>query len=292
MRRAWLAVLAMTAVTTGAFAADVSEPVEVPVASQLSGYVEGFIGFANQDYWASDYGGYQGFGGAGRANLNLDGWSIQLDVFGDHWDLVDDDFSYDVFGSFGGAAHLSLRDQTSYLIGVFGGHTKVSTYYTGYNFGGFFYGAEAQVYWGNLTLYGQVGGLNSVTGGAESYAPIDEFFARAVARYFFTPNTKLEAGATLLTGDIWGPTFPDRTINWNLKLEQKLGASPVSIFAEIDGVHSTYVSNQAWDPLYRAMAGVKLSFGSGTLQEQNNSGATLDTPDFGVIGWIRDNNLN
>lgn len=277
-------VLAATVVGSGAAMAGNVSLTPASGVEQLSGYIEGYGGLGSQANWANPYGGWPGFGGAARAAYRVSPtWSIQADIFGSHNDVPDD--AYYKYGQLGGAIHLSRRGANG-LFGLVGGYTQVESYEGYYGFGGLFYGLEAQADLGHFSLYGQAGGLTSISGYYQSSYPVNEIFGRIVGRYFVKPNLKLEAGLTLFNGDIWGPSDPDTTLIWNAKAEYKFNG-PISTFVAVDGTHSSYVRNDSYDPVYRAMVGVKLSFGGGTLEDANRDGASLDTPDFSAIGFAR-----
>ena len=158
------AALAFAAAILSAGSAAAQSPMAMtnPAVQPLSGYVEGFGGGdSSKSYYNQFNSPY--YGGAGRLSwMFAPGWSVQGDVFGSH--TVSDSYtspnSY-AYGATGGALHLSKRTPT-YLIGVFGGFSDIEIEASSpyWKLDAFFYGGEGQVHFGNLTLYGQVGGIN------------------------------------------------------------------------------------------------------------------------------------
>jgi hypothetical protein len=252
----------------------------------ISGHVELYGQGLWQDYW--DY-YYRGIGAAGRVNWWFaPNMSAQFDLGGQ--------MSSDVYGngygtySFYGAAHVSKRTE-SRLLGVFGGVAAPSDYYGQY--GGdpsIFGGVEGQWYNGPFTLYSQAGLMRQLAG---YYGPPSDpvyaftyFFGQVEGRYFITPNTKASVNIGIVTGSIWGGYGGSQTVfSYGGELEHRFASNPLSIFGRLQGFTGGpyYVVNG-----YRAMGGIKFNFGTGTLEEQDRSGATLKVmEDFAPIGDLR-----
>lgn len=271
------------AVVTGTGVAAQS-PMPMPV-EPFSGYVEGYGGYGWREGLFDVPGSFTGGGGAVRLSyMFMSPWSIQADVFGNQFNGSGSVFTY---GELGGALHLSKRGP-NHLIGVFGGYDMVDGGQL-LDFSTFFYGAEGQLHLGNFTIYGQAGGLAGVQTDGINIGP-EYMFARLVGRAFFTPNTKLEGGVTVFKGHPFADGgLADTTTVWNVKLEHQFNG-PLSAFVSADTMNSTFVVNSGQTmPYSRVMAGLKISFGAGSLQDANGGGATLDTPDFAPLGLVRQN---
>ena len=185
--------VALAAVSTSAHAADLDRELGLIV----SGVVDQWVGVQIIDGPAVAA-GPAGFttdsetlfanGGEGLLSLPLgENLSIQSDVKYEYNSNAMSD-SFDVIGprySYQGAVHLSWRDPSSGLFGIFGGAgtSDMSSFDTDAHF----VGGEAQLYMGDMTFYAQGGyvdfSADSVIFGPAVLAGLDDgFFARGVFR--------------------------------------------------------------------------------------------------------------
>jgi hypothetical protein len=314
-----LAGLAMSAAATTpiASAADLplKAPPPAPAPQRASGYVEAYMGGA----WSRDenptpllfgqddlkYNGWV-LGGAGRANWwAMSNVSVQLDAqaegtqykfptlaglsFNNHFSTLD----------FLVAGHANWRDPQRGLLGIFGGigdaggnaHTS-NGFNSGVRHG--VIGAEGQLYWNMLTLYGQAGydatmGMGNVT----FIDNVHQWFVRGTGRYFIGPNFMLEGTVQYANGTIehiqTGFPIPNTSFNtllWRLKGEWRPEWGPFSLFALYEGSRAdSDIMPSLGMPFTekvtdnRVMAGVRLYLGQDTLLANDRNGATLDIRD-------------
>ena len=233
-------------------------------------------------------------GGSARVSIPFsNNFSGQLDIDGEanllNGSQIDDNYGH----AFWATGHLSLRDPSSHLIGVFGSIGAASAG-EDEQANVFVIGGEGQLYLGNFTLYGQAGYFttdNEDPGGFDGIE--DAVFVRAVGRMFLGAGTRLEAEGTFASGDI----DPDATADssdpmwaWGARFEQEiagLGATnmPLAWFA---GYRGSYAENQSDNTEYTDhtfMVGLRFLFGSPTLQDNDRRGATLDSP-WAIPRWV------
>jgi hypothetical protein len=185
-------------------------------------------------------------------------------------------------GTFGG--HLSWRDPSSHLLGVFGGggfsidggdNGGPSTFY--------FAGVEGQAYFNQLTLQAQVGFLDGQDKWLET---IDNaYFMRGVASYYFKPNTKLSVEVSFLHGSRPN-NDPDSggvidLPGWGIRLDQAIGNSGGALFASWNGYdfRTTEESDAPWVNEFKV--GFVKRFGSSSILDNDRNGAGLDLPSVG-----------
>jgi len=217
--------------------------------------------------------------GALRLGMNFgSGFLVQGDLLGEITDASDDD-SY--VSGWAGAAHLAWRDPSRGLLGIFGAYGVTdqdddSTDTTDV----YLLGVEGQAYFGNWTLYGQGGYLDS-NGEGPNDSIHDAGFARVVARYFIQPNTKLEAGLAGAFGKMDSDDDDLWLANWSLAAEHQLAGTPFSMFVGYDG---TYYDQDGEGNItdHTIKVGARFVFGGGSedLMSKDRYGATLDTPAF------------
>lgn len=176
-----------------------------------------------------------------------------------------------------GALHAFYRQPDSFLVG---GFVQVGSADYGDDGPGdalkhVFGGAEGQVFLGDATLYGQVGGLRF------SYDDSDYtttgYFVTGEFRYYLEPNLKVEAhgGFNSLKDDDSGPEL--KTWSFGIGAEYRLEDSPFSLFATADHMVSTtdYDLSGLTMTSDRIMVGAKVNFGTDTMKERDRSGASL-----------------
>lgn len=257
----------------------------------VSGMVESwmgytFIGSVDSDEDSLD--DYFNGGRSGRLSLPLgDNLSIQMDVdnetnsswaYGDSDKYDDDDFHY----SFQGLGHLSWRDPSTGLIGVFGGagtgragdRDPMSLRVIG---------GEAQFYLSNLTLYGQGGYLDG-TGDGDVFN--DAVFGRGVLRWFTSENSVLQGEASYASGTVEDEDAS--IIEWGARYGTVIAGLPIigdtNVFVGYRGNKFSSDEDDESFVDHTFMVGFRTWFGGNTLQEHDRVGATLDAPNFGR--WI------
>jgi hypothetical protein len=153
-------------------------------------------------------------GGEARLNTWLTpGWTAQFDLAAEGTTGIKTNSFFSFFntqqdGRVSGvaAAHASYRAE-NFLLGGFGGFVGANNI----EFSGDMYygmvGAEGQVYFGPLTLYGQ-GGYLGLIDGSHQFEARNWGFLRAVGRYFWTPDDKIQLEGGYARGsDLRPPPF-------------------------------------------------------------------------------------
>jgi hypothetical protein len=262
----FLAGISLIALASPAFAADAIY-LDAPVADvrePFSGHIEGYIGGIRFDAGEFDDDAWI-FGGAARANYAFTShWNIQGDLFGESTRF--DDFNFDHIGA---GAHLFWRDPNSFALGVFGSVTSIGSFI---DLKEYLIGPEGQVYFGNLTLYGQAyyGKLDSSDG-----FNADIWGARGVARYFLHDNFKLEGEVGFRNYSEGG----DDLDVWTLaaQADYRFADSPFSVFGRYQ--FDTFSDGPGADlDTHKFLVGFRGTFGAKTLMEEDRYGATMDLP--------------
>jgi len=292
LKQLFAGAAALAALTTVAQAADMRPVLKAPAAEpqqQASGYVEVYTGWASTvvdltqcyrgegcDAWSAfDESGWV-LGGAGRGNYWISpGMSLQVDVQAEGTSYGDNGDRRSVHSYLIGG-HLSWRNPQQSLYGVFVGAGDANSTRHGV------IGAEAQWYWGQFTLYGQVGYDSTIDSG---YVDVSAWFLRATGRYFVNPNFMIEATGMYANGDVdfGGDSRGFDTWIWQAKAEWRLATAPISLFAKYQGSQTNYdtLVNGPWSfdaksKDHRVMFGLKLNMGDRNLQATDRAGATLD----------------
>lgn len=177
------------------------------------------------------------------------------------------------------AGHVFYRQPGSFLIGAIGqlGTDDVTNPFQHYNYERAYAGAEAQVYAGNATLYGQVAAQRV----AQGDYPRTGYVATAEARYFLTPNFKIKGHVGIDHLDYEGGSGSQTEYKAGLGAEYRLDAQPLSVFAQYDFTHYTESDGSAYTANdNRILVGVKWNFGTDTLEDRDHTGASLKPFNF------------
>ena len=261
---------AIAATTTSAFAADAPVVLDQELAQpHISGYGEVYLGGL---YFATPGDDADGTtaGAAARVNFPIDArWNIQTDAVIDSlWVEGTNIYSY------GGAIHGYWRDPSAYALGGF----ATITGYGGEDFGGvdlysFSVGPEAQAYFGNVTVYGQVYyGQLRASGESEH---LDNWGGRGVVRYFAQDDLRFdgELGFARLSAN--GAHFD--TVSAALQATYRFTGTPWSVFGRYQLDHLTFSEGPGSVNVHKYVIGLRASFGSDTLLSEDRNGATMDT---------------
>jgi len=144
-----------------------------------------------------------------------------------------------------------------------------------------FFGAEAQGYFGDLTLTGQVARQNFVNKADSSANVSGDVYKRgsvatAKVDYFVNDNWKVTGGYSF--NNVSGGVSHD-TKKYTLGTEYRLDNYPVSFFADYTrnklSFDEQFFSTSKFDT-DAVMLGMKWNFGSDSLKSRNRSGASLD----------------
>ncbi|MEZ4282177.1 MAG: hypothetical protein R3F21_21445 [Myxococcota bacterium] len=222
--------------------------------------------------------------GRGAVSIPFLDWnSFQVDVIGERPlnESTDDDKTT---GDLTFAGHLSHRDPSAYLVGVFGGGGM--TFDDGDDsdlLAFYFAGAEAQLYWNAWTFHGQAGYLDGEDQFRETIE--DAGFGRAVAGYYYQPNGKVSAELSYLRGDRPNGSGGDgnlELIGWGVKVERFAHCDclpgPVGISLAYDG-YDFQATNETDSPeVHELRLGFRLLFGGRSLLDNDRRAAGLDLP--------------
>jgi outer membrane protein with beta-barrel domain len=284
LRKTCVGAFGVFALASVGHAADLKPVLKAPgaVDQQATGYVEAYTGWARTtiDFFDGDSDRANGWalGGAGRGNYWINNnMSLQVDAQAEGT-------SYDAPGggnfsthNYLAGGHLSWRNPQQHLFGLFGGIGDAGGSFASQRYG--VIGAEAQWYWHQFTLYGQVG-YDSTLGGS-GFSDTSAWFIRGTGRYFINPNFMLEGTVMYANGDIdfnGGQSFGFETWTWQAKAEWRLPTAPFSVYAKYQGSETTHDNQFFVDKVtdHRVLLGLKLHMGDRTLQQTDRAGATLD----------------
>lgn len=241
----------------------------------------------NDDYISS--------GISGRLSLPLDDMlSVQMDGDLEYTtNSFDDDGSDDTFKhSFQFGTHFSARDPSRGLIGIFGA-AGLGTGDDDSDDGKKTFiavGGEVQGYFGNKTLYLQGGYIDSADlDGDENDALHDAFFVRGVARWFLTPDSRLQAEVSYVDGDRDDDSEGETIIEWGGRYDWVLPGLPLigdtPVYVGYRGAYFENGADLAEYTEHTVMVGTVYHFGGSNRQEFDRTGATLNLPNFGRWVW-------
>ena len=273
----------------------------------VSGYLDSWIGASfianDRGDMDPDHDSYMTTGQNGRLSLPLsDVLAIQTDFNNETTGNAfrsnsSDDFSH----SFDFGVHMSARDPSRGLFGVFGafGQGKGDDSSGRHNY--WAVGGEAQFYTDNATFYVQGGYLDSKEADDDPNKDglHDAFFVRGVARWFMTPDSRLQGEVAYANGSQDnidsggdGAPFDMDVIQWGARYDTVISGVPlIGDSAVFVGYRGTYFDNGCCGrddsgrfTEHTIMAGFSYHFGGQTLQEFDRVGATLELPTFGR--WV------
>ncbi|MCR9235326.1 MAG: hypothetical protein NXI17_01510 [Alphaproteobacteria bacterium] len=213
------------------------------------------------------------------------GVSIQKDLVYDRSDLGVDYNGGFVDGNvtssdFDAATHIYTQN-SSYLLGAIVQLGKTSFDFAGFNQDTtrFYFGGEAQKYYGNFTFYGQAGYQRTKTDGGGPFGSSnfasDGLIASLEARYFYTDNWRFDVKGTYAYQqyDFEGSDALD-ALELAAGTEYRFADTPFSLTSDIswqiadnEGVESSRTT---------VLVGVKMNLGAETLKSRDRGGVTLD----------------
>jgi len=222
-------------------------------------------------WFNSDFGAFEAshVDFAGRVNA----WLTRSLSF--QFDAWDEELYFDGDGDtsmYGGAVHASVRDPSSHLVGVLAS--------IGNSFGGNYanVGAEAQLYLGNLTLYGQAGygwGYDNADGQTMPYVHL-------VARQFLNPDLMIEGQAGYGSFD-FGAGSTD-VVRWEARLEGRLPRTPLSAYVAYQGMYESSGGGSLTESAL--VGGIRLMTASSLLANDRSGASLVDyNPLFGYPIW-------
>ena len=271
-----------------AFAADVAPPDDSLLFAALFGISAGIQDASgskdDEDDNEVDVDAGSNFTLAGHGHVSIplgDTFSAQLDGQSEFYDRANNNED-EAQGAHMLGGHLSFRDPGMGLIGIFGGAGM------GYNDDGdddgdgigFLAGIEGQLYLDQFTLYAQVGWAD-INVDSEDEGFTDAWFARGVARYFFSEDFLLQAEVSYGENSHFVDGDDDSEIwNWGALGKMRLSES-MPIYGTLEYRGGDYwTEDQEGDSVeeHAVLIGLDFVFGATTLWENDRRGATLDTP--------------
>ena len=272
------------ALASFAQAADMQPVLKAPAAvdQQATGYVELYSGWARfaVDVFEDGTSRSNGwaFGGAGRGNYWIGrDMSVQVDAQAEGTSNDNPGSGRFSTHSYLVGGHLSWRNPQQSLFGLFGGIGDAGGSVGSQRYG--LIGAEAQWYWNQFTLYGQVGYDTTLANNGS--VDTNAWFIRGTGRYFVNPNFLIEGTVMYADGSIdfnVGQSFDFQTWLWQAKAEWRFATAPFSVYAKYQGSETSYHGILDIDKItdHRVLLGLKLHMGDRTLQQTDRAGATLD----------------
>ena len=96
------------------------------------------------------------------------------------------------------------------------------------------------------------------------------------ARYFINPNLMISGNLADAYSNESAEDEPHNLLQWGASVEWRKDGSPFGLFASYQGSLDSEIGGSTDNvTVHSAMAGLKIYFGSQTLREQADSGATL-----------------
>lgn len=301
MKKLLLAVAPLALlVAVPALAADARAPFAPPPPppAPLFGVVlEGWAGWSmiGGDYtsvYVNDQ-NFGAFGGSARAGAALGNQlSLQLDLLGEGSSNGGNDGNIYFKDSLVGGGHISWRNNDG-LVGAFGGvaSSRATFISAPDRMTAWFAGIEGQAYLGDITFYAQAGYFDAKP---YKWTFHEAGFGRILGRYFFAPNTSIQAEASLLYGqqdDAANTVQSGRAVGWGVRLDHQLpiypGASTGLFAAYRGGLFESFDDPFAGDNHrivdHTLLGGIRVGFGTaGTdLKTNDRRGINLDLPDVG-----------
>ncbi|MBC8035700.1 MAG: hypothetical protein H7X89_00555 [Rhizobiales bacterium] len=229
------------------------------------------------------------YGADGRVRFDLSSvLSVQGDLLWD--DAATHSGSEDIYhGGWMGGGHLNWTDRQSGLLGIFGGVGTAESDQATTDF--WFMGGEGQIYLDMATLYAQAGYFDAVSSGSvEKDAFNDAYFGRIVGRYFFSPDSRLQAEFSYANGNQDDDDVSMDVFSWGARYDHQIFES-IGVFAAYDGGYYDNGSGVDTGSYFEHVArgGVSISFGRPDMMAADRSGPNLDMP--WVTHWAASGNI-
>jgi hypothetical protein len=287
--------LALAISANSAMAADYEAQVQQLVVSGVVDSWNGYTFVRNVSDTTVDPDSYFSSGLSGRLSLPLgENLAMQMDGDLEYTDNAfedDDDGVFEYSGQLG--AHLTYRDPNMGAFGVFGAFGSGNANNDSNDF--FAVGGEAQLYVNDLTFYLQGGYLDGEAEnqtGPDTDAFHEAVFVRGVARWFLTPDSRLQGQIAYATGHQDTSDYDMDIFEWGVRYDMILAGLPIigdtPVYVGYRGARFDNEGNNGGDDgrytEHTIMVGSSYSFGGNTMREFDRVGATLDLPNFGR--WV------
>lgn len=181
---------------------------------------------------------------------------------------------------FDSATHIYTQN-SSYLLGAIAQIGKTSFNFSGFTqeTNRFYFGGEAQKYYGNFTIYGQAGYQKTKTDDAGPFSgsgyESDGLIASVEGRYFFTDDWRFDVKATYAYQQ-YDIQNMDALDVWQLAAgtEYRFTDTPFSLTSDISW---SMADNEGVETKRTTfLLGVKMNLGAETLKSRDRGGVTLD----------------
>lgn len=272
MKKLILGMLSVAFVSP-AFAADRIGAVDyaAPPADQVSGSIGASVGalvvtYEGESETATLY------NANGKLNYRFDpNWNAQFDAR-----YNGTSFDGGTMSVFGGGVHVFKRDPSAYAVGGFAAYDYM-TFDGDDGISSYRFGPEFQIYNGNITYYGQAYWGQYLFDGEGS---LNNWGARGEVRYFATENLRLEGD--LGFSQLYEGGDSINTLSAGLEAEKRFDNSPFSVWGRYQFDHISY-DGDGYNT-HSFLVGLRASFGTGTLFDEDRNGATMETPDNKLFG--------
>lgn len=248
-----------------------------PALADPSGFISIGVGPASQ-YVGTDadnetFSGFAIRGAASGVYMFTPVLGAQGDLFyyrGDYGDEIPQGQGIDA------ALHVFYREPGSFLIGGLVQLGRDRFDYEGseiFSADRSYVGGEAQVHLDSLTLYAQ-GGMQQLSIDEELATALSGWFGRAEARYFLTPDLRIEAHVGMDTLEFLNLSLD--AVSAGVGAEYKLESLPVSLFASYEyRTSSINVPDAPTINDHRVLVGAKFALGEDSLLDRDRNGASL-----------------
>lgn len=181
--------------------------------------------------------------------------------------------------SIDGALHGFYREADKFLVGGFVQLGTDSFEYNGVE-GAYadraYVGGEAQIFLDSLTLYGQAGMQQFENGYGADSVNLDGWFGMLEARYFLTPDLRIEAHAGLSSLALSLAEITLNSAKVGIGVEYKFENLPVSLFATYDFTTSSFdMAPSITVNEHRFLVGARFALGEESLLDRDRNGASL-----------------
>ncbi|QKV17417.1 hypothetical protein [Oricola thermophila] len=267
--KAHLVVAIIAASAVPAYATDQVANIDNSSAITCSGHVEAYYGELAVDDGIGRAEA-KSHGGDIRANCNFhQRWNAQGDLFVDAVSPP----AMSAIKNYGAAVHVYWRDPSTFAAGGFARIERFDEVGPFDDNPRYSFGLEGQAYLDRVTLYGQA------YTGRQSFGAtaldMDFWGVRGMARYFATDNLRFEGEVGYRDmGNSFGRL---NTVTYGAEVAYRFENTPVSLFGRYQFDHMTDDLGIELDT-HKYAVGLRLSFGSRTLLEEDRHGATMDTP--------------
>jgi hypothetical protein len=221
-----------------------------------------------------DCGTHFTWGGSARAGTSIGSFRFQADIaYEKYVDPNDENDQANSGLTFGG--HLSYRTE-QFLIGAFAASGRMDA--EGRTESGGVYGAEAQYFFPNTTVYVHVGHADIQEGTDSRF---DGWFGGGELRHFINDNFMIHANVDYGYSDV----YEDCCVNqwgeiWNYGIGARfLLSDTMPLYGTVDYRGGTYTANTEDDGDENAILfGLSYAFGSTSIKDNDRNGASLNSP--------------